>query len=40
MLIAHSEGEEARKLKNFGEFRGNFDKGKRVLGDFTIAEQT
>ena len=40
LLVAHSEGEEARKLENFGEFRGNFDKGKRILGGLTLAEQT
>ena len=40
LLVAHSEGEEARKLENFGEFRGNFHKGKRILGGLTIAEQT
>ena len=40
LVIAHSEGEEARKLENFGEFRGNFHKGKRILGGLTIAEQT
>ena len=39
-VIAHSEGEEARKLENFGEFRGNFHKGKRILGGLTLAEQT
>ena len=40
LLVAHSEKEEAWKLEDFGEFRGIFHKGKRILGDFTIAEQT
>ena len=35
-LVAHSEGEEARKLEDFGEFRGSFDKGEWVLGGFTL----
>ena len=32
LLVAHSEGEEARKLENFGEFRGSLDKGIGFLG--------
>ena len=40
LLVAHSEGEEARKLENFGEFRGSFDKEKRILGGLMLAEQT
>ena len=27
LVIAHSEREEARKLEDFGEFRGSLDKG-------------
>ena len=40
LVIAHSEGEEAWKLEVYAEFRGSLDKGNRILGDFTLAEQT
>ena len=40
MLITHSEGEEAQKLEVYAEFLGSLDKGNRILGGFTLAEQT
>ena len=40
LVVVHSEGEEARKLEVYAEFRGSLDKGNRILGGFTLAEQT
>ena len=39
-VIAHSEGEEARKLEDLQSSEAVLIRGKRILGDFLIAEQT
>ena len=39
-VIAHSEGEEARKLEDLESSEAILIRGKRILGDLTIAEQT
>ena len=38
-VIAHSEGEEARKLEDLESSEAIFIRGKRILGDLMIAEQ-
>ena len=40
LLIAHLEGEEARKLEDLQSSEAVLTKGNRILGGFTIAEQT
>ena len=40
LVIAHSEGEEARKLEDLESSEAIFIRGKGILGDLTIAEQT
>ena len=39
-VISHSEGEEARKLEDLQSSEAVLIRGKRILGDLTIAEQT
>ena len=39
LVVIHSEGKEARKLKGFAEFRGSVDVGDRILQGFTFAER-
>ena len=40
LVIAHLEGEEARKLEDLESSEAILIRGKRILGDLTIAEQT
>ena len=40
LVIAHSEGKEARKLEDLESSEAIFIRGKRILGGLTIAEQT
>ena len=40
LVIAHSEEEEARKLENLQSSEAVLIRGKGILGDLTIAEQT
>ena len=37
-VVAHSEGEEARKLEDLESSEAVLIRGKRILGDLTIAE--